>query len=589
MSKKSRKPFLLFVTQICLLLALAAGGELPDLGEPIGEEEAPAREGKDYNEFPTTAQDEWQKGKDGELPFLEEDGFIGEFKAPDPGELLALIEKEEKELRVERGRAEAAQGEMQLPEELVSGSEDAYEVELVDNEGRVLRTYRYRRQQEAEMRDETEGWVLEVADARGVVTRSVPLREEDGRRVRWEFGEGELAVSASSYRLRGAADSVVSGSMLGLGQSKMFSLPDGKTVPALAGSSIDVHFAAREAIRRLELAIVEKGKGKAVRRFTWEGEIPASANWDGRDEKGKYVRTDRDYAVRATLVDRHGMRQVAEAEIARVALWVSRISEGMAELRGPCLSFSYNRATVGREEYARLNKVVEATKRPGVMLAVEGHTDCLGTDDYNNDLAKKRALVVMKHLVRKEKVPVEGLRLRAHGRRMPRCSNLDAAGRRKNRRVEFVLSLPLDKSGLDAKQARKMVRRGGRQASIKKGEKLAVMPFPAAKEARRMRHQLAYLFKGSGILLPVEGEVKDKECAALDCWAEAAAERKANWMLCASLSQESETRFLVVELINVKERRVLVSDSLPLKGDKQARIGLMRRLIKRVLAHSRET
>ncbi len=597
MAGSTRKLSLLFLAPVLLFFSFSLGGELPDLGEPIGEEEMPFQadqsrlpeyEVQEYDEFLASLRSEWEKAREEAVPFLDEDGFIGEYKAPDPGALLSLIREEKKELRVERGQAPAAQGEMQLSDTLLPQGGEGYEVELVDKRGEVLKTYRYRRQSGAAMRDGAEDWVLEVADSSGKVISSTPLRGEERRKVRWEFGKGELASSAVSYRLRGVGGEAVevSGSVFGLGEGKMFSLPQGKVVPALAGSRIDVLCGRREAVERLELAIIEKGKGKVVRRFSYAGKIPVAVLWDGRDEKGKCVRTDRDYVASGTAVDKHGIRQAVKTDIVRVPISVSGVGGGRVELCGAGVSFSYDEALVGRGEYARLSKVVEATKRRGVVVSVEGHTDCLGTDDYNERLSKKRALVVMKHLVRKEKVPIEKLRLKAHGRKAPRQSNLSGAGRQANRRVEFVLRLPLDKAGLSEKAARKMVVKPVASLVVKRGQKLAVMPFPAGKEAKSLERGLEVLFSKSDIFRVVANGKAGGNCRELGCCIAAGKKLKADWIFCATLSEEGRKQSLVLELVDVKSGRTLISDSLALGEGKDSRLALMRRLIKKVLANT---
>ena len=74
-------------------------------------------------------------------------------------------------------------------------------------------------------------------------------------------------------------------------------------------------------------------------------------------------------------------------------------------------------------------------------VMIEGHTDNIGTDDYNQGLSQRRADSVRSYLVRQG---VDGDRLTAvgAGESAPVAGNESATGRQLNRRVEVIISNP---------------------------------------------------------------------------------------------------------------------------------------------------
>lgn len=101
----------------------------------------------------------------------------------------------------------------------------------------------------------------------------------------------------------------------------------------------------------------------------------------------------------------------------------------------------------GTEE-ARLNaESVKTVSRIGAALAaagihtlrVDGHTDNLGTDRYNDALSLRRAQAVAKVLA-DAGIPREGIFPQGLGKRYPVARNDTAAGRAQNRRVSIVVA-----------------------------------------------------------------------------------------------------------------------------------------------------
>ena len=76
-------------------------------------------------------------------------------------------------------------------------------------------------------------------------------------------------------------------------------------------------------------------------------------------------------------------------------------------------------------------------KEPGTRIVVEGHTDFIGTPDYNLALGERRANAVRDYLVSKG-VDANAIETRTYGETQPAEENETPDGRAANRRAEFV-------------------------------------------------------------------------------------------------------------------------------------------------------
>ncbi len=90
-----------------------------------------------------------------------------------------------------------------------------------------------------------------------------------------------------------------------------------------------------------------------------------------------------------------------------------------------------------REKLARVAGVLLA--HPGLNVAIEGHTDSVGTESSNQRLSEQRAQAVHDYLVT-QGIPQLAVGTSGFGESQPVASNDTAAGRQQNRRVELVVT-----------------------------------------------------------------------------------------------------------------------------------------------------
>jgi outer membrane protein OmpA-like peptidoglycan-associated protein len=98
---------------------------------------------------------------------------------------------------------------------------------------------------------------------------------------------------------------------------------------------------------------------------------------------------------------------------------------------------SYTLKPGAREKLAKISGIVLA--HPGLNLQIEGHTDSVGTDEFNQQLSERRADSVRDFLA-EQGVPGSAITARGFGKAQPVASNDTAEGRQRNRRVELVVN-----------------------------------------------------------------------------------------------------------------------------------------------------
>lgn len=104
------------------------------------------------------------------------------------------------------------------------------------------------------------------------------------------------------------------------------------------------------------------------------------------------------------------------------------------------VQFETGKSTIKKVSYPILDQVVTVMKEnPSYNLEIHGHTDDQGDDAKNMKLSDDRAAAVKTYLTEKG-VAATRLSSAGHGETMPVADNKTAAGRAKNRRVEFKVT-----------------------------------------------------------------------------------------------------------------------------------------------------
>jgi outer membrane protein OmpA-like peptidoglycan-associated protein len=156
-------------------------------------------------------------------------------------------------------------------------------------------------------------------------------------------------------------------------------------------------------------------------------------------------------------------RTAAQADLDRIAREKGQLETDKAELRGQLLlqfnailqtrdtarglivnmsdvlfdTAKFRLRPEAREKLAKVAGIVSG--HPGLRLEVEGHTDSVGGDDYNQKLSEERGGSVRDYLVG-QGMTGTSVSSKGFGKTQPVASNETASGRQQNRRVELVIS-----------------------------------------------------------------------------------------------------------------------------------------------------
>ena len=104
------------------------------------------------------------------------------------------------------------------------------------------------------------------------------------------------------------------------------------------------------------------------------------------------------------------------------------------------VNFDTDKAILRKADTAELQKAIAFVKKyPGYNISVEGHTDNVGKDKYNQALSERRAAAVKKYLVENGDANTGKIKPVGYGKTRPIADNKTAEGKFKNRRVEILI------------------------------------------------------------------------------------------------------------------------------------------------------
>lgn len=134
---------------------------------------------------------------------------------------------------------------------------------------------------------------------------------------------------------------------------------------------------------------------------------------------------------RSQRVDERGCSIVLE-EVARIELNVQ---------------FDFDQSVVKPQYMSEIQRVADFLKaNPDTVAALEGHTDSMGTDEYNQSLSQRRVDAVRQILIQQFGIEPGKVRAQGFGEARPVATNDTAEGRASNRRVVSVISTTMQRT-----------------------------------------------------------------------------------------------------------------------------------------------
>lgn len=145
------------------------------------------------------------------------------------------------------------------------------------------------------------------------------------------------------------------------------------------------------------------------------------------------------------------MREMKQSAEAASELEQKIMEKGRAKL---LVEFDFNKAVVKPKYHKEIEKLSDVMKKyPDLKIIVEGHTDNIGSKQYNEKLSQKRANAIRETMVKQFKIDAARIKAMGYGFAKPVASNKTKEGRQQNRRVEAAVEYMKKSAPVPAPQA----------------------------------------------------------------------------------------------------------------------------------------
>ena len=206
---------------------------------------------------------------------------------------------------------------------------------------------------------------------------------------------------------------------------------------------------AKAEAERMKLEAQQAAEEAARQKAAAQQAAQEAARQRAEAEQARQTALDQQHAAEAQTQKAMQAAAQAEAEKAQLRAQLLEQLNSILQTRDSARGLIVNMSDVlfdtgsstlkpgAREKLAKISGILLAHK--GLTLQIEGHTDSVGGDDFNQQLSERRAASVLDFLAG-EGVPAEVMSARGFGKTQPVAGNDTAEGRQRNRRVELVVN-----------------------------------------------------------------------------------------------------------------------------------------------------
>ena len=196
------------------------------------------------------------------------------------------------------------------------------------------------------------------------------------------------------------------------------------------------------ADRKVEIAMAQASTSQAEDQRVKLGEERERSRLEARTREADLAHADAD-ATRVAAADAasEAKRQAEDMQRQIDALQAKATDRGLVLTLGDVL-FTSGRADLKAGATANLDRLVTfLNQNPDRKVEIEGHTDNVGSDDYNQGLSQSRADSVRSFLMQ-QGISSERIVASGKGEQRPVADNESEGGRQQNRRVEVIIENP---------------------------------------------------------------------------------------------------------------------------------------------------
>jgi outer membrane protein OmpA-like peptidoglycan-associated protein len=206
--------------------------------------------------------------------------------------------------------------------------------------------------------------------------------------------------------------------------------------------------------RKLLVVVVAAGlaaSGCATKKYTHDyvaGETQViNERIDGVEEQVEQNQTritEHDQRITEAAGQAQEASQTAQEALDR-AQEAGRLAEGKllyeVVLTDQDVRFGFDRSELSDEARAALDGFAAQLKQENknVYIEIQGHTDAVGQEPYNEELGMARAEAVRRYLSQQHAIPLHRMNVISYGEASPQADNESREGRAQNRRVALVV------------------------------------------------------------------------------------------------------------------------------------------------------